>query len=203
MPNMIFKTPCICLLAVSVIVVYLMLPVSTYAYDIKDIQYKVKTGQLPKYCLCAGHPPPSCSKENRSRYIMHFGDIFKHIHHYCWGMDKLNLKLQSGNPSAFSLKNVVGEFDYVLGHNDPKKSMHAEIWTKKAQVLLMLKKNVEAVAAFYNAIKSNKHYVPAYIFLSQYLKSTGDVRGACKILTFGVENNPNSKKLRQQAAACQ
>lgn len=191
------------LLGLSVLLLFLFLPLSATSYEIKNIQSKVKSGQLPKYCLCAGYPPPACSPENRSRYENSFGEVFLHIHHYCWGLDKLNLQLQSVKPSPFWLENAINEFDYVLSQQDPKKSMHAEIWTKKGQVFLILKKKGEAVDAFYNAIKSNKHYVPAYLYLSQLLKSTGDQTGACRILAFGTKNNPDSKQLKQMAAACQ
>ena len=175
---------------------------SAFAYEIENAKNKVKIGQLPEFCLCAGYPPPSCSEANRSRYIQHYGNIFNHIHHYCWGLDKLNIQLQSGKPSDAALESVISEFDYVLKLKDPKQSMHAEIWTKKGQVLLMLNKNMEAVNSFYNAIKSNKRYIPAYIYLSQYLKSKGDNSSACKILKYGIENNPKSQKLKQLAATC-
>jgi hypothetical protein len=69
---------------------------------------------------------------------MLYGGIFNHIHHYCWGLDMLNIQLQSVNPRPFQLEYAIGEFDYVLKLKDPKQSMHAEIWTKKGQVFLML-----------------------------------------------------------------
>lgn len=181
----------------------LFMPRSGNAYEIKDVGYKVKTGQLPVFCRCAGHPPPDCSKGSQEKHFKYYGQIFSHIHHYCWGLDKLNAQLQSGHPKEFWLKNVLKEFDYVLNHKDPKRSMHAQVWAKKGQVLLMLKRNVEAVDAFSNAIKSNKHYIPPYVYLSQYLKSVGDNRGACKILTLGVQNNPDSKNLKQYLNTCQ
>jgi len=169
-------------------------PISVSGYEIKNIQSKVKAKLLPDYCLCAGYPPPACSAENRSKYNMLYGDIFLHIHHYCWGLDKLNLHLQSGKPT---LNNVINEFDYVLKRKHSKQILQAEIWTKKGLVLLMLNKRIEAANSFYNAIKSNKRYIPAYIYLSQYLKSMGDNSSACKILKVGIKNNPDSSKLKQ------
>jgi len=187
-----------------IFVLYFFLPLWVFAEEIKNIHYKVKTKQLPQYCLCAGYPPPSCTEENRSNHEELYGEIFLHIHHYCWGLDKLNMQLQSGTPSSFWLENVISEFDYVLGHKDPKKKINAEIFTKKGQVLLMLNKNMEAVNSFYNAIKFNKKYVPAYLSLSQYLNKIGDRDGACKILKLGLGHNPGSKALKAQfSTICQ
>jgi len=190
---------------VFIFLINILMTVSAYAYPWKNVRFKVRTKQLPAYCLCAGHPPPACpSQETKEKYYRIYGPIFTHMHHYCWGLDKLNIQLQSLKPSAFWLENVIHEFDYVLGHKDPKKSIKAEIFTKKAQVLLMLNKNIEAVNSFLNAIKFNKRYVPAYFYLSSYLSKIGEKNEACKILKFGIKNNPGSIILKKRMAViCQ
>jgi len=186
------------------IVIFILFLLSTFTisearYKIENKEMKVKINLLPKFCLCAGFPVP-CSNTKRQKYEEFYGPIFKDIHHFCFGLDKINNAFKKKNKVKrdFELNSAIKEFDYVLKHPDPKKRVHAAVWTKKGQTLILLEKNIEAEKCFLNAIKIYDSYIPPYIYLSEMQNSIGKTEQACKILKKALIKSPNSKIIQKK-----
>ena len=65
------------------------------------------------------------------------GEPFHAMHHYCWGLMKLNRALylaRSAQVSVFYFRDAILEFDYVLERSPENFILRPEILTKKGQI---------------------------------------------------------------------
>ena len=69
------------------------------------------------------------------------GEPFHAMHHYCWGLMKLNRALylaRSEQARTFYFRDAILEFDYVLERSPENFILRPEILTKKGQCLIRL-----------------------------------------------------------------
>ena len=126
-----------------------------------------------------------------------------HMHHYCWGLMKLNRALylsRSQQGRTFYFADSIGEFDYVLGHAPKDFVLLPEILTKKGQSLIALGRGPVAVPILEHAIELKADYWPPYVQLSEYYKASGDLDMARKVLQEALTHSPEVESLKQRLA---
>jgi len=160
---------------------------------------------LPMYCkytqIYRRHLPGGDNPAEIARYTETMGDTFRHMHHYCWG-------LQTAYRAAFisttredkvaNLSLSLGDFDYVLDRAPPDYPLLPEIHTKKGEALIQLDRAGEGLLEFQRAIKLKPSYWQAYAASSDYYKTTGQTAKAREWLEKGLEAAPNAQGLRQR-----
>jgi tetratricopeptide (TPR) repeat protein len=72
---------------------------------------------------------------------------------------------------------------------------------KKGIALLSLGRRLEAVECFTIVLEKWPDYVPAYLALSQYFESAGDLDTAASVLREGVARVPSSTPLQERLTA--
>jgi len=81
----------------------------------------------------------------------------------------------------------------------PRESvLQPEISTQTGRAYLMLDQVGAALKEFYNAIKINPKYTPAYSELADYYRDNNKPEEARKILEQGLKKNPKSKSLKRR-----
>jgi tetratricopeptide (TPR) repeat protein len=176
-------------------------PASVTAYDPREV------AMLPEYCkytqLFRDKVPGGNNPAEIKRWNAIIGDMFIHIHHYCWGMMKTNRAMILAKSKAdriYNLNDSIGEFDYVLGHATDDFVLLPEILTKRGENLMRLGRPFEAVRDLDRAIELKRDYWPPYGVLAEHYRSTGDVVKAREILKQGLAAVPNAPALRRQLA---
>lgn len=176
-------------------------PPEVTAYDAREV------GLLPHYCKYTQSfrdRVPGGNDQNRIQYYYAtLGDPFHALHHYCWGLMKLNratflardLKVRN-----FYLTDAIGEFDYVLDRSPDTFVLKPEILTKKGQSLVLLGKGARAVLEFERAMSIKPDYWPPYAHLSDWYRESGETEKARSTLLDGLELSPNVNALKQRLA---
>ena len=136
---------------------------------------------LPPYCKVRFGDHSSADYKNWQRK---FGRGWTDMHHYCEGLDylnKANMSFDEGNRAKL-LNIAVKQFSYVQERTGSKFILQPEITTQKGRAYLKLGQDGAALQEFYNAIKLNPKYTPAYSALSDYYRDKNDPEEARKIL---------------------
>ncbi len=162
---------------------------------------------LPGYCVYTQdfreHVPGGSDAATIEHWHGVMGDMFHHMHHYCYGLMKMNRGLYlSRDPVARRqyLQSVIPEFDYVLDHAPGDFFLTPEVLTRKAEVLFKLDKDFAAVDLLNRALELKRDYWAPYARLSDYYRDTGDYRKAREALTTGLSAVPDSKPLVRRLA---
>lgn len=153
---------------------------------------------LPPYCKARFGKTNSADAKNWKRKMGR--ESWTHIHHYCSGLDSLNKAnmADSKDKRVDALKAALGGFSYMQEHAPRKFILQPEISTQKGRVYLRLNQHGAALQEFYNAIKLNPKYVPAYSELGDYYHDNNNPEEARKILELGLKNVPESKSLKRR-----
>ena len=123
------------------------------------------------------------------------------MHHYCWGLMKLNRALylaRSEQVRTFYFSSAIVEFDYVLDHAPEDFVLRPEILTKKGQCLIRLRRGPLAVQEFERAIELKPDYWPPYVQLSDYYKESGQLAKAREVLEQALSLSPGVETLKQR-----
>lgn len=170
-------------------------------YDPREV------AMLPRYCiytqLFRDRVPGGNNKEIIDRWYAHLGQEFHALHHYCWGLMKTNRAvLLARNPTArqFYLADSINEFDYVIRHSKDGFVLLPEILSKKGENLIRLGKGPLAMLSLERATSLKPDYWPPYAHMSDYLKSTGDVKQARETLERGLAQAPDAQGLKRRLA---
>lgn len=176
-------------------------PRSVDAYDAREI------AMLPGYCTYTqgfrravpGGDNPTTIREWEGV----FGPTFIHMHHYCLGLMKTNrATLLSRDPITrrFYLNDAITEYDYVITRAPADFVLMPEMYTKKAQNLVLLGQGPAGVAEYLRAIDAKNDYWPPYAYLSDYYVDIGDKKKATEILNEGLARVPNATALQRRLA---
>lgn len=176
-------------------------PASVTAYDRREV------AMLPHYCphtqLFRDHVPGGNDREKIAAFTALFGLIFNDLHHYCYGLMKVNRAiLLSRDPTTkrFYLNDAVGEYDYVILRAKPDFLLLPEVLTKKGEALLHLGRGSPAVFEFERAIELKPDYWPPYARLADYHKDRGETEKARAVLEAGLQAAPDTKALQRRLA---
>ena len=176
-------------------------PVSVDAFDPREI------AMLPGYCihteLFRSKIPGGSNPEMIQAWTRQMGEVFRHMHHYCFGLMKTHRALLLSRDSGtrrFYLADSLIEFDYVIDRAPESFVLLPEILTKKGEALVHLGMGPVAVVHFERAIGLKLDYWPPYAQLSDYYKASGDTRKARRLLEEGLSHVPDAKALQRRIA---
>lgn len=176
-------------------------PSSVTAYDRREV------AMLPSYCpytqLFRDHVPGGNNLEMIRNLTARLGSIFNDLHHYCYGLMKMNravLLARDATTKRFYLNDAVGEYDYMIQRAKPDFVLLPEIHTKKGEALVHLSRGALAVFEFERAIELKPDYWPPYARLADYYKDLGQRQRARETLEAGLKAAPDTQALRRRLA---
>jgi tetratricopeptide (TPR) repeat protein len=180
-------------------------PEDMYAFDSREL------AMLPKYCKFTysfkeARVAGSESQEEYDRWAQIMGDVFKHMHHYCFALMNTNRALliaKAPQWKTFYLGRSITEFDYVLHRAPPDFALLPEIYTKKGENLIRLGRYRLGVTELNRAIEIKPDYWPPYAALGDYYKTAGDYAAAREILEKGLEAAPDTSALKRRLSELQ
>jgi tetratricopeptide (TPR) repeat protein len=174
-------------------------PSDVISYDPREV------GRLPNYCrytqsfrakLPGGNDPAQISYWHS---VM--GETFESMHHYCWGLMKLNRALylaRSQQARTYYFGDAIREFDYVLERSSENFVLRPEILTKKGQALINLGKGPLAVPILERAIELKPDYWPPYVQMADHYKASGQIALARETLEKAIAASPGVETLKQR-----
>ena len=165
--------------------------------------------QVPEYCRYTQTFREEYGRDAHAQNLAHWNSVlgaeqFSNLHHYCYGMIQL-MRAQdyriTPQRRANILGQALGDIDYSINRVPPDYVLLPEMYTKRARVLVLQKKVVDAVDSFMKAISLKPDYWPPYAELSDLYKANGDRTKAQAILEEGLKNIPGSKTLEARMKA--
>lgn len=186
-------------LRLIIILLICLLPMPSFGYDIKDMEQKIQSGQLPGWCYYTQSHKGWGSKRSKA-YLKKFGKDWMHMHHYCWGLDKINLALEEGIQSEHyrsKIYSAVKEFDYAL-NRVKSKNLQLSVLMQKGKAYMYLNKHMEAIQVFDTIINADKSKVFSYVLKGQAYKNIGNKSKAIETFREGLEYNPDSDLLKKE-----
>lgn len=126
---------------------------------------------------------------------------FRHMHHYCRGLEHTTRALYFERTKAGrdrELRHSVMEFDYVIERVHPAFAMLPEILSKKGENLMRLGLDEAGLRALHRAIELQGDYWPAHAALSDYYKAAGDLNRAREWVEQGLVSAPQAKPLQRR-----
>ncbi len=177
-------------------------PAQVTAYDPREV------GRLPNYCKYTQAFRDTVPGGKDQAQIDHWYSVmgqnnFHAMHHYCWGLMKLNRALYLARTREirnYYFGDAILEFDYVLERSPETFVLRPEILTKKGQSLVRIGRGAVAVADLERAIQLKPDYWPAYAQLGDYYKEIGKLDQAREVLTKGLSQTPDVNALKQRLA---
>jgi len=131
-----------------------------------------------------------------------YGGDFWHLHHYCFGLVQANraYKARGAGERAGLWRRSVGEIDYVIRSASPGFILLPELRTQKANGLMKLNRDGEAVLELNKAIAQDPGYTRAYALLSDYYRDARNKSMALKTLEDGLTHSPEDRGLLRRYA---
>lgn len=176
-------------------------PDQVTAYDPREVAL------LPKYCaftqLFRDRVPGGNDPAEIQRWQAAMGDVFVHMHHYCYGLmwlHRASVLARDADTRRYSLANAIVEFDYVLDRAPSDFVLLPEILTKKGEAMLRQGRAALALTEFERAIELRPDYWPPYAHISDYYRSIGEMPKARAALDRGLARAPDAKGLRRRLA---
>lgn len=142
----------------------------------------------------------SNTSPNARKWVALMGDGFWALHHYCWA--QINLA-RAERPSTEPVirqglrEGAIADMMYVIHNTPPDFVLLPEIYTRKGQVELMLKRDADALASFAKARELKPDYWPPYFQWAQHLAAIGHKPEARQVVEEGLAYAPTSKTLRK------
>jgi tetratricopeptide (TPR) repeat protein len=155
-----------------------------YCQDVQTLRYGDKYSPSP----------------NAAKWVALMGEGFWAVHHYCWALINLGRADRPSMPAQERLglrMGAVADMMYVIRNTPPNFILLPEIYTRKGQVELLLKRDADAKASFEKARELKPDYWPAYFQWAEYLANSGQKSQAREVLVEGLRHAPSSKTLRK------
>ena len=137
---------------------------------------------------------------NAPKWVDMMGKGFFAMHHYCWTLIRLRRAERPGTPPVIQQGHreaALGDISFVIQNTPPDFIMLPEIYTKRGEVLLLLKRDPEANEAFATARSLKPDYWPAYFHWAEYLRQRGQKAKAKSLVEEGLSYSPGAKPLEQ------
>lgn len=171
------------------------------AYDAREV------AMLPRYCIHTHSFRERIPGGNNPEQIEYWrsvmGKTYEAMHHYCWGLMKTNraLVLSRDRRTRLSwLQASLAEFDYVIANAPKDFVLLPEIHTRKGENLILLGRAPLGIQELARAIEAKPDYWPPYVHLSDYYKSTRDLKKARELLEKALSFAPDVKDLQMRLA---
>lgn len=168
-----------------------------HEYDAREV------AMLPRFCpyttLFNEKVPGGNNVAERNRWQAVFGDTFRHLHHFCWGLMKTNravLLARNDRARRFYLGDANHEFDYVIERSPEDFVLLPEILARKGQNQIRLGQGPRAIQTLERAAQLKPDYWPPYAYLADYFAEIGEVGKAREYLERGLAVKPDSNPLK-------
>ncbi len=147
---------------------------------------------LPHYCW-GTQQVREVSKDPTpiEQYVAIYGFTYYHLHHYCWALNTENNAIRMHNQGILTYS--LDDYKYVLDRAPSSFVFLPEIYTSRARVFFILKRDAEAAMDLVKAIQMKHSYAPAYARLSEYYQRINDKKDAIKTLEDGLSNVSDPK----------
>jgi tetratricopeptide (TPR) repeat protein len=173
-------------------------------YDPRDLAL------LPAYCAYTQEfreRLPEGNKVERDKveqWSATLGPAFNALHHYCWGLMKVNRALllaRSEQVKRHYLNDALIEFDYVISHSPKDFVLLPEIFARRGDAHFRLGQRGLGLESVEQAVKLKPDYWPPYAFASDHFRATGDDLQARQWLERGLQHvqDQTALKLRLEA----
>ena len=174
-------------------------PASIFALDPREV------AMLPNFCKYTQHFREKLSGGSNDveieRWVSVLGPAFQHLHHYCYGLMKVNravLLAREARVRQSYLTDAVREFDYVIDRSPDDFALLPEILTKKGENLLRLKRAPLAILELERAADLRPDYWPPFALMSDYYKDLGDIGRAREFIQRGLKGSPMAPALSRR-----
>ncbi len=137
---------------------------------------------------------------NASKWVAVMGKGFWAVHHYCWATINLHRAQRPSTPAVIreGLRDAaIRDMQYVIKNTDPDFVLLPEIYTKMAEVQLLLKRETDARNSLAKAREIKPDYWPAYVTWAEHLQAQGQKALARKVDEEGLSQAPSSKTLHK------
>lgn len=131
-------------------------------------------------------------------WVARMGPSFWDIHHYCWALIKMRRGLRPGTLPAMRVnivKDVVAEYDYVLGRANGEFPMRAEVLLRRGEALMAIDDFTDALASLEAAVRAKPSFWPASMRLAEFHVKYGKRAEALEALNQGLEHSPGQPAL--------
>ena len=174
-------------------------PQSVESLDLREV------AMLPHYCIYTqmfrDKVPGGNDKAVIDGWYAKLGTPFHALHHYCLGLMKTNRALHHSRDRStrdFYLTDAIMEYDYVIDRSTDEFILLPEMLTKKGENLVLLGRGPRGIYEFERAIQLKNDYWPPYAQISDFYKSTGDIKKARESLEAGLAQSPNATALQRR-----
>lgn len=103
---------------------------------------------LPAYCEFTQTWAKTNERQRKyAEYLRRFGNGWKHMHHYCWGLVSLSRATRHNaqvNKREYHTRKAIDDFDYVLQNAPQDFVMLFQIAYRKARALIVNQQLLEA-----------------------------------------------------------
>jgi hypothetical protein len=155
---------------------------------------------LPPYCpdtqtMSAVDPRGT---EKAARWVAVLGNAFWGLHHYCWGLIRVNRASHAGvNPQMrrYLYESAINDYRYVLENSQPNFVLLPEIYLRIGEASTELQAYASALDAFQRSREAKPDYWPAYVRAAAVLTRLGKNADAAALLQEGLTRVPNEPAL--------
>jgi tetratricopeptide (TPR) repeat protein len=126
------------------------------------------------------------------------GQGFWGLHHYCWGLIRINRAMQPGVPNHVrrgAHESAINDYRYVLAHAQIGFVLAPEILLRIGEAYLYLQNYGLAMDAFERARRIKPGYWPPYVRWAAVLHESGKKREALAHLEEGMRLAPEEAAL--------
>jgi tetratricopeptide (TPR) repeat protein len=153
--------------------------------------------RLPEYCpyTWAYHKGPP---ETQQVWYGRLGQVFAHMHHYCWGLLKAQRAERPGmerQTREALYTNAIQEVNYVLERAPENFVLRPELLYRAGQFAVGRDDPAQAIEFFEASIRSKADYWPAYLELSNVQLKIFRRQQAIEVLEAGLKVMPDDPRL--------
>jgi hypothetical protein len=163
---------------------------------------------LPNYCkftqIFRERVPGGNDRAEQERWYARLGPTFHDLHHFCWGLMKVNRAVFLARSVAtrdFYLNDAIIEFDYVIKKAPRDFVLLPDLLARKGDVRLRLGQLPLGLELMEDAISLKPDYWLPYALTSDYYKSVGENGRARQWLLDGLKHQPKSQPLKSRLDA--
>lgn len=147
-----------------------------------EIENNAELAGMPSYCkdtlvtrFTLADPKPL------QDYIALYGQMFNHLHHYCWALNQENQMEKLGLSAKTALYGpIMSNFQYILSKTPDDHALLPEMYLSKARILFKYNNNAEAIETLLSLIRIRPTYARAYAQLGDYYQRRKERDNAIK-----------------------
>lgn len=190
-----------CLLAMLSLVAFVLPSPARAEPEVRKDEYAL----LPAFCMYTqGAPGTLADHSTYQRLVNHYGEAWKHVHHYCWGVARYLRTLSTRTDPGWKVtyaRNALGDFIYVLERSPPGFFVRRDLYRKMMAIQRNQGKLEDAIATGRQMISEFPTAAEAYADTSLALVSANRLKEAAALLDVGAERAEDKEHIEQARAS--